>query len=234
MAKRQNLDDMPKLWELNRVWNVLTDEEKDYIDQNASIHTFRKNEIIHHEGDTPTHMMMLVEGKIKVYKEGVGNRSQIIRMLKPFDFFAYRALIADETYNTSVSALEPSVVYYVKKDAFLTVLRNNGDFCYQFMVDMARHLGQSDKRNVNLTQKHTRGRLAEALLLLKENYGLDEDEATISMYMSREDLANLSNMTTSNAIRTLTSFAEEGIISIDGRKIKILDMDELLHVSRIG
>ncbi len=234
MSRKQALEEIPALWELNVVWNVLTDEQKDYISQNAKVYTFKKNEIIHHEGDIPTHMMMLVEGKVRVYKEGVGNRIQIIRMLKPYDFFGYRAMIADEAYNTSVSALEPSVVYYVKKEAFLNIIRENNEFCYLFMIEMARDLGQSDKRSVSLTQKHTRGRLAEALLSLKDNYGLDEDEATISMYMSREDLANLSNMTTSNAIRTLTSFAEDGIISIDGRKIKILDMEELIHVSRIG
>lgn len=233
MAKN-NYKDIPKLWELNPVWDVLTDEQKEYIDNNAHIHTFKKNEIIHREGDIPTHMMMLIEGKVRVYKEGVGNRNQIIRMLKPYDFFGYRAMIAEEGYNTSVSAFEPSIVYYVKKEAFLNVIRQNCEFCYLFMIEMAKDLGQSDKRSVNLTQKHTRGRLAEALLSLKENYGLDEDEATISMYMSREDLANLSNMTTGNAIRTLTSFAEDGIISIDGRKIKILDLDELIRVSRIG
>ncbi len=54
------------------------------------------------------------------------------------------------------------------------------------------------------------------------------------MYMSREDLAGMSNMTTSNAIRTLSQFAQEGIVSVDGRKIKILDETELMKVSRIG
>lgn len=234
MSKKHIHDDIPDLWELNPVWDVLTDDEKEYIAANAKIYTFKKNEIIHHEGDIPTHMMMLVEGKVRVYKEGVSNRNQIIRMLKPYDFFGYRALIADEGYNTSVSAFEPSIVYYIKKEAFLKVIQENVRFCYLFMVEMSKDLGKSDNRSVSLTQKHTRGRLAEALLSLKDNYGLDEDQATISMYMSREDLANFSNMTTSNAIRTLTAFQDEGIISIDGRKIKILDLEELIHVSRIG
>ncbi len=233
MSRKQN-QPQPKLWELNPVWDVLTDEEKDFIDMNAECYTFKKNEIIHHEGDIPTHMMMLVEGKVRVYKEGIGNRSQILRMLKPFDFFGYRAMIADEGYNTSVSAFENSVVYFVKKEAFLHVLQHNNHFCYLFMIEMARDLGTSDRRQVSLTQKHIRGRLAEALLSLKDNYGLDEDEATISMYMSREDLAQFSNMTTSNAIRTLSDFSQEGVISLDGRKIKILDLEQLIRISRLG
>ncbi|MBP3714345.1 MAG: winged helix-turn-helix domain-containing protein, partial [Phocaeicola sp.] len=65
-------------------------------------------------------------------------------------------------------------------------------------------------------------------------YGLEEDESTLSIYLSREDLANLSNMTTSNAIRTLSNFASEKIIAIDGRKIKLIDIDKLRKISKIG
>ena len=83
-------------------------------------------------------------------------------------------------------------------------------------------------------QKHIRGRLAEALLFLKECYGLEEDGYTLSIYMSREDLANLSNMTTSNAIRTLSAFAAEKLIVIDGRKIKIIQEKELERISKLG
>ena len=92
----------------------------------------------------------------------------------------------------------------------------------------------SEERTVNLTQKHIRGRLAESLLFLKENYGLEEDGCTLSIYLSREDLANLSNMTTSNAIRTLSSFASEKIVAIDGKKIKLINTPELERISRMG
>ena len=235
MASKSNIDEpVYKLWEMNSVWEVLTYEQKEFIDRNVEICHYKKNEIIHNEGDYPTHMMMLGSGKLRVYKEGVGQKQQIIRMLKPYDFFAYRAMIADETYNTNVSAFENSVVYKVRRDAFMRIIQENPRFCYLFMIEMAKDLGRSDAKVVNLTQKHIRGRLADALLTLKQNYGLDEDGATISMYMSREDLANLSNMTTANAIRTLSQFAQEGVISIDGRKIKILDENALSKISRVG
>jgi len=87
---------------------------------------------------------------------------------------------------------------------------------------------------VNLTQKHLQGRLAESLLFLKDKYGLEEDESTLSIYLSREDLANFSNMTTANAIRTLSGFAAEKIVAIDGRKIKLIDINRLEKISRLG
>jgi CRP-like cAMP-binding protein len=99
---------------------------------------------------------------------------------------------------------------------------------------LATELGNSDERTISLTQKHIRGRLAEALLLLKESYGVEEDGHTLNIYLTREDIANLSNMTTSNAIRTLSTFTEEDLISTDGRKIRILKEEELRKISRYG
>ena len=103
-----------------------------------------------------------------------------------------------------------------------------------FIIELSTDLGIADERVVSLTQKHIRGRLAESLVFLLESYGLEEDGATISIYLSREDLANLSNMTTSNAIRTLSTFVDERIISLDGRKIKIIDEERLRKISKIG
>ncbi|MCE1154984.1 MAG: Crp/Fnr family transcriptional regulator [Bacteroidales bacterium] len=220
--------------EIMTVWDVLTPDERQFLRTNYTVHHFKKNEMIQIEGEIPTHMMVLESGKAKVYKEGVGSRAQIIRMLKPGEHFGYRAIIASEPYNTNVSAFEASTVYMIKADIFISILKNNNAFCYRFLEEMATDLGASDARTVNLTQKHIRGRLAEALLMLKNRYGMEEDGATISIYLSREDLANLSNMTTSNAIRTLSNFVNEHIIAMDGRKLKIIDEEQLIRISKMG
>ena len=107
------------------------------------------------------------------------------------------------------------------------LVSSNNDLAWFFIKQLSVDLGIADERAVNLTQKHIRGRLAESILFLKESYGLEEDGCTLSIYLSHEDLASLSNMTTSNAIRTLTNFASEKIIAIDGRKIKIISEDRL-------
>lgn len=231
---RKGQEDFAKLWELNPIWDLLTPEQKSFIDSNSEIRKYRKNEMIHHEGDSPTHIMMVVSGTVRLSKEGVGQRVQIIRLLKPHDMFGYRSAIVGDKHSSCASTLEPTVVYRIRREAFLAVVQRNNPFCFAVLVDMAKDLAISESRTVNLTQKHIRGRLAETLLTLRQTYGFDEDGATIAMYMAREDLANMSNMTTSNAIRTLSQFAGEGLISIDGRKIKILDEEELTRVSRLG
>jgi len=220
--------------EILTFWDVLTPDERQFIRAHHTISHFKKNEVIHFEGEKPTHMMILAAGKVKVYKEGVGNRPQIIRMLKVGEHFGYRAILANENYNTNVAAFEPSVVYMVKAQVFISILKNNNAFCYRFLEEVASDLGASDARAINLTQKHIRGRLADALLTLRKSYGYEEDEATINIYLSREDLASFSNMTTSNSIRTLSGFVNERIIAIDGRRIKIFDEEKLVRISKMG
>lgn len=216
------------------IWNLLNDKERSIISANAKILTFRKNEVIYREEEVPQELMCLCEGKVKIYKEGVGGRSQIIRMIRPAQYFGYRAFFANQPYVTAASAFEPSTICFISMQIIEEIVFANPKLGMFFIRELSTDLGIADERVVNLTQKHIRGRLAESLIFLIENYGLEEDGATISIYLSREDLANLSNMTTSNAIRTLSTFVDEHIITMDGRKIKVIDEDKLRRISKIG
>ena len=225
---------IPPIEDVFTGWDTLTPDERVFVKKNSTVQYYKKGEIIYSEGDTPTHMMVLARGKAKVYKGTAGRRMQIVRMLAVGVPFAYRAMIANETYNTTVAAFEASAVYMLKADIFRSILRNNNGFCFRFLEELATDLADSDSLTINLTQKHIRGRLAETLLFLKKKYGLEEDGATINIYLSRDDLANFSNMTTSNAIRALMAFENEHIIAIDGRRLKIINEEKLIRISKLG
>ncbi len=213
---------------------TLTPSQRTELLEHVSVVKFKKNDIIYREGDLPTNLLCLVSGKVKIYKEGVGGRLQIMRVLGETEYFAYRAYMAGEPFLTAAAAFEPCIVLKVPLGIIIKLIQENAALGWFFIQKLARDLGQSDERTVNLTQKHIRGRLAESLLFLRDSYGMEEDGATLSIYLSREDLANLSNMTTANAIRTLSAFAGEKLVATDGRKIKFLNVQELEKISRIG
>ncbi|KAA6351370.1 CRP-like cAMP-activated global transcriptional regulator [termite gut metagenome] len=216
------------------MWNPLNAEQKRFLESSFFLQEYKKNETIYCEEESPRHLMCLLKGKAKIFKDGVGGRSQIIRLVKPVEYFGYRAYFANEKYVTTAATVEPSLLCLIPMDTITTLVFQNNDLAMFFIRQLSVDLGIADERTVNLTQKHIRGRLAESLLFLKEGYGLEEDGSTLSIYLSREDLANLSNMTTSNAIRTLSNFVTERLIAIDGRKIKIIDEEQLKKISRIG
>lgn len=219
---------------ISDLWELLTEEQRKLLISNFTIQTYKKNEVIYTEGEIPTHLMCLLSGKVKIYKDGVGGRSQIIRVISSVGYFGYRAYWANEAYLTQAAAFESSVVCLIPMSVLTQLMEENGKLALHFVRELSVDLGISDERTVNLTQKHIRGRLAESLIFLRDAYGLEEDGYTLSIYLSREDLANLSNMTTSNAIRTLSNFANEKLIAIDGRKIKLIEEEKLRKISRIG
>ncbi|MGL4518744.1 MAG: Crp/Fnr family transcriptional regulator [Phocaeicola sp.] len=216
------------------LWQILTTEQRALLAEEYVVQKYKKNETIYCEGETPVHLMSLLRGKVKIYKEGVGGRSQIIRVIKTNEYFAYRAYFAGGDFVTAAAAFEPCTLCLIPMPLIMKFLKENNDLGLFFIKQLSKDLGISDERTVSLTQKHIRGRLAESLIFLKDSYGLEEDGFTLSIYLSREDLANLSNMTTSNAIRTLSNFASEKLIAIDGRKIKIIEEEKLKKISRIG
>lgn len=218
----------------NSVFSALKEDEIKLLYENYTCTSFKKNEIIFKEAERPSGLLCLQEGKVKIFKEGVGGREQIVRMAKPVSFIGYRALFADENHIASAQAIENSVVCTIRREALENILRQNPDFSLRIIKSLAYELGFANKRTVTLTQKHIRGRLAESLLFLRDTYGFEEDGHTINIYLSREDIAHLSNMTTSNAIRTLSAFAKEGIIDINGRRISIKDMKKLEWINDLG
>ena len=222
---------MPKL---ASIADTLSDEQKELFAQSISIRILKKNECVFKEGDVPVFLFCLIAGKVKVFKNGVGGRTQIVRVVKPVEYFGYRAAFAGQKYVTSASAFETSILAQIPIDTIIKLVRMNPELGWFFIQELSLGLGRADERMVNLTQKHLQGRLAESLLFLKDKYGLEEDESTLSIYLSREDLANFSNMTTANAIRTLSGFAAEKIVAIDGRKIKLIDINRLEKISRLG
>jgi CRP-like cAMP-binding protein len=213
---------------------MLKPDEKEILSKHHSCTSYKKGELIYKEGDKPAGLLCLSYGKVKVMKEGVGGREQIIRMSKPIGFIGYRALFADDQYVFSAMAIEDSKICIIEREALYSVIKGNGALALGMLKEMALELGFSNQRTINLTQKHVRGRLADSLLFLIETFGFEDDKQTIKVYLSREEIANLSNMTTSNAIRTLSMFANEELIELDGRKIKICDIETIKRISELG
>lgn len=220
--------------DLSEIWTGLSPDERRRIIDNFAIHKFRKNHVVYREGDAPQYLWTLLEGGVKKFKVGVGGRGQIIRLIKPVQYFGYRAYFAHELYVSSAATLEPSTLGTLPLTVVEELIRQNSSVAMFFIHELSRNLGNSDAKIVDLTQMHIRGRLAQALGVLIDNYGYEADGITMAIYMAREDLANLSNMTTSNAIRTLSAFVADKLLLVDGRKIKVVDEPRLRAISKMG
>lgn len=216
------------------IFDILSESERAFLRQNSTCLYFNKGDIIFSEGDKINGLLCLVKGKVKIYMEGISGREQIIRLAKPVGFIGYKALFANENHYVSAMAIEDCMVCKINKKSLFKILKSNNELCLNLIKFFASELKFSNSRTVTLTQKHIRGRLAESLIFLKETYGFEKNGRTLNIFLTRGDIAHLSNMTTSNAIRTLSAFARENIIALNGKKIDLLDVGVLEHISEFG
>ena len=218
---------------VSSIWDSLNDEQRELFVDNIEISHYQRGAQLYKEGDTPTFLHYLLKGKVALYRKGIAGQ-QIIRMIEPGALFGYVAAFDGGNYRSTAVIGEDSDILTIPITLMFHFVWENSSFAMLFLKELSQMLGVSIERTINMTQKHIRGRLAEALLLMKRKYGVESDGRTLSVYLSRIDLAQMSNMTTSNAIRTLSAFAKEGLIEIDGRKIKFVDIDELQRISDRG
>lgn len=234
MPKREVFTPAVVVEQLSELTALLTESQQSELRKRYTLLRLPKKANVYCEGDWPEFLYCVLRGKVKIAKVGNSARTQTLRVIGAGEYFGYRAHFAGESYVATASTFEPTVVCALPLSLLERWMSENVSLCRFFVRRLARDLGIADHRTVSLTQKHVRGRLAEALLFLKGNYGLEADGATLSIFLSREDLANLSNMTTSNAIRTLSAFCAEKLVAVDGRKITLLDEPALTRLAKQG
>tara|TARA_A100000171_G_C2134907_1_gene149483 strand:+ start:1850 stop:2401 length:552 start_codon:yes stop_codon:yes gene_type:complete len=169
-------------------------------------------------------------GKVKVFKMGSNGKEQILFIAQKGDFLGYRSLLSEELYGSSATVLEPAAICFIPKSDFLKVLHSNPEFFGKLMKAVCHELGVMETKLAQLSQKSVRERLAATILMLKETYGMEgEGSEVIDIVLSREDLANIVGTATETVIRLLSEFKSDKMIALEGKKIKVLDADKLLH-----
>lgn len=207
-------------------WNTLKKE--------ATAHSYRSEELIFSIGQMPNALLCVATGQVKIFREGIGRRNQLLRLVRTGQYFGYHSALLGKPHATSAAGFGMSCICSVPLHWWLRALQENAGLCQFFLQKEAELIVTADERTMSLTQKHVRGRLAESILLLRDTFGTQEDGKTLDIRISRRDLAHLSNMITSNAIRTLSAFCQEGLLNVNGRHITLCDEEGLRRVSRTG
>jgi len=198
---------------------------------NASRKNFdvKKGEVIFKEGDPVTGVCFVNSGNVKVHKKWGNDKELIVRFANEGAIFGHRGLIA-ETYPISATALEPTKVCYFDLEFFNATLKVNHELAYQMIIFLSKDLQESEKRMRNLAHMSVKGRLAQSLLSLKEQFGLAGD-GSLKIELSRQDLASFAGATYETVFRVINELTANKLISSNGKSITILDAEKLLELT---
>ena len=213
------------------VFSYLDDKSIEELCDHKEEQSFRKGEIINHEGEKIVNFKYLKSGLVKLYRRTSTGEEQVITITRPFEFVSNMSIFSEERYQYSVSALEDSVVCLVKLDYIKDLFFKNGGFAMGLLTKISMINDKIISQTLDIRQKNLVGRVAFVLLYFtKEIY----NSRVFDLPVSRKEIADYIGMSTANVIRTLSDFKREGIIRVFGKTIEIVDIAKLEIISKRG
>jgi CRP-like cAMP-binding protein len=193
--------------------------------------SYKKGEIINHEGEKITDFKYLKSGLVKLFRRTSSGEEQVITITRPFEFVSNMSIFSEERYQYSVSAVEDSVVCYVNLDFIKDLFLRNGGFAMGLLTKISQINDKIINQTLELRQKNLMGRVAFVLLYFtKEIY----KSMVFDLPVSRKEIADYIGMSTANVIRTLSEFKKDGIIRVFGKTIEVVDLNKLEIISKRG
>ena len=211
----------------------LSNNELDSISLEKSHILFKKGQIIFYEGNHPLGIYCIYSGKAKIHKLGEGGKEQIVRFSKKSDILGYRAVLSGEPYSASATALEDTKVCLITKQSFQALLQENINFSMKSIQILSNDLKKAEEKLLNMAQKPVRERVAEALLVLRDCFGYQEDGVTINTKILRREVGSLAGTSTETAIRMISEFNKDGFIEIKGKEIAIVNLAKLIKTANV-
>jgi len=203
------------------------DELCNYKDERS----YRKGEVINHEGEKITDFKYLKSGLVKLYRRTSTGEEQVITITRPFEFVSNMSIFSEERYRYSVAAVEDSVVCTVRLEYIKELFLKNGGFAMGLLSKISKINDKIISQTLDIRQKNLVGRVAYVLLYFtKEIY----NSMVFDLPVSRKEIADYIGMSTANVIRTLSDFKKDGIIKVFGKTIEIVDINKLEIISKRG
>ena len=218
--------DFEKSW-----YELLTDSEKQLIDEHSVSLTFKKGETVCKQGAFASHIFFLEEGLVKVYLEERKN-SLILTLSTNHSLLGLSSIFeGNNKLPYSISTYTDSKIRMIDIQVFKQLLKQNSEFSFRIINILNESTTQIYGRFYSLTQKQLHGRLADILLCMSTRIFKSK---TFELPLSRADLGDLTGMSTESVIRMMKEFKDDGLIDAQCKNIVLLDLERLERISNFG
>jgi CRP/FNR family transcriptional regulator len=214
----------------NDLFELLKKDELEYLNNNRLEVKFNAGEMIYKQGTPLTHIVILRNGYAKSYLEGANGRNLILSFESPHELIFGPGMFVDMRHHSSLSAASDCGACFMDISAFKAVLRQNSSFHEAFLRLYSEKVLRTHHQFVFTTQKNMEGRMAQAMLYLREEIFKGGD----IKYVSKQDFADFTSMTRESAIRVIKDFRSEGLIEENKERITVLDEQALSKIMELA
>lgn len=212
-------------------FDLLTAEELAMVEGNQVILNYRKGEIICKQGSQASHIIVLQDGLVKAYLEG-NPKNLILTIMPAGQLIGLPSIFeGNNVFLYSVSTYVDSRVKMINIDVIRQLISSNATFASRIINVLNESTAQSYGRFFSLLQKQLHGRMADILLCLSQRIFKTE---SFNLPLSRNDLGELTSMSTESVIRIFKDFKENNLIHVKGKTIELLDIPKLEMISAKG
>lgn len=212
-------------------FQALSQDEVALIQKSRTQVQFRKGENLTKQGAFASYVLFVIDGLVRQYVEGDGERNFNLSLVQSGDFIGLSAVFGNPVFNYSTVAITETVVYLVEKDALLQIIKKNSAFAY----DIIKHYNEQNNSLFEIIKriqyKQMNGRLADALLYLSNDHF---SKFEVFSNLSRKDLADFAGISTESTVKILKQYEKDGILKLDEKNITITNKSSLLDISRRG
>ena len=207
----------------------------DHLSRDYSLKKYTKRDIIYMEGSAANSLYFIQSGTVKTYKTTEKGKELVTGLFSAGHFVGQLSLLSDHgSYIESAAVLEDAEFYEIPKLYFTSLIHSNKDVANKFVSLISNNLVDVQEQMVNVAFATVRQRVAKALLDIHKKRILVNNEAN-GISIAREDFAGLIGTATETAIRMLTEFKDQGLITIgNARKIVIENEEALEDIALFG
>jgi CheY-like chemotaxis protein len=202
-------------------------ELKNFFDDNGEMLNFDKGEVIYSEGQHSNNVYLILKGIVKTHKMDENGKELITTLYKPDDFLGFTSFEENMPYQESATAVENVEVAAISKQDLKEILGKSKDVTLELVNVLTENLSEIKQQLLQMAYSSVRKKTAQTILQFVKILNKKPNE---SIKISRYDLANVAGIATESLIRTLSGFKKEGLIEIEGRNIRVLDLDSLQKI----
>lgn len=202
-------------------------ELKNFFDDNGTTERFQKGEEIFREGVHANNIYLLLKGVVKCHKMDEDGKELITALYRADDFLGFTSFLDNVVHHETATAVEGTEVTGISKSELREILQTNQNISLELMELLTDNITDIKEQLLQMAYSSVRKKTAQTLLQFTEILNKNPEEP---IRISRSDLASVAGIATESLIRTLSGFKKEGLIEIEGRNIRILELNALQHV----
>lgn len=210
-------DDNPQ--NLNQLKNFFCDE--------GEVLKFKKGETVYQHGDHSNSLFLLLKGVVKTHTMDDNAKELITGLYKADDFLGFTSFENNQPYSETATAVEETELVGISKAYVKDILKNSQEVSLELMNMLTDNLAEVKLQLVRMAYSSVRKKTASTILQFVEVMNKKPDAP---LRISRSDLATTAGIATESLIRTLSDFKKDGILEIEGRDIRVLDLEALRSI----